>query len=272
MQSTNTHQFADAFGAVSLARFAAAPASSHTFRVQHDLLSRMMDMIVFESHSYSSASKSELAERALEVANLQTTLRSLLETHHVLESEIVHKVLGADPRQRLVAEQFEREASSAMTEFDKLLVLFGSPSHILAQMSEFSNRAGAVFARIKERFKAEERDLFPTFDRLTAGTDTAVTLLSMGNEVSEAVALSSPSLDDDVAPSAASLEASATEDLAVALLASGHSVDGELAEVSFSGEVAEAQALDAPEPIPEEVNPSAQPANFGELRLVGADA
>ncbi len=271
MQSINNHQFADAFGAVSLARFAAAPASSHTFRVQHDLLSRMMDMIVFESHSYSSASKAELAERALEVANLQTTLRSLLETHHVLESEIVHKVLGADPRQRLVAEQFEREASSAMTEFDKLLVLFGSPSHILAQMSEFSNRAGAVFARIKERFKAEERDLFPTFDRLTAGTDTAVTLLSMGGEVAEAAPPVAPSISP-ATPDAGLIDPSATEALAVALLASGDGVDGGHSELSHPGGDTEAEVLAAASPAHEGASPASQPVNFGELRLVGADA
>lgn len=269
MQSTNTHQFADAFGAISLARFAAAPASSHTFRVQHDLLSRMMDMIVFESHSYSSASKSELAERALEVANLQTTLRSLLETHHVLESEIVHKVLGADPRQRLVAEQFEREASSAMTEFDKLLVLFGSPSHILAQMSEFSNRAGAVFARIKERFKAEERDLFPTFDRLTAGTDTAVTLLSMSNEASGALSPEA-AVQDDVG-SLGALEAVTAPDepqpIGVVVVAS----DGPL-DLSSEEAIEPAAALDSAVPGVVDADLKPQPANFGELRLVGADA
>ena len=174
MNTINTAQFSDGFGPVSLARFAAAPGSSHVFRVQHALLARCMDAIVFDSHSYAGGSHEEMAERALDVANSMTTLRSMLETHQVLESSLMHKVLASDPRQRLAAEQFEREAASAITEFEKLLISFGAPSQILAHMTDFSNKAGAVFARIKERFKAEERDLFPVFDRLTAGEDAPV--------------------------------------------------------------------------------------------------
>ncbi|WP_137921286.1 hypothetical protein [Hydrogenophaga sp. 2FB] len=166
IKSTN---LADGFGPVSLTRFAANPSSSHIFRVQHELLARMMDSIVFES--YASGSREELAERALETANSLTALRSMVETHQVLESGLMHKVLASDPRQRLAAEQFEREATSAVTALDKLLMTFGSPSQILAQMSDFSESAGEVFSRFKERFKAEERDLFPVFDRMTAGAE-----------------------------------------------------------------------------------------------------
>lgn len=173
MNTITSNQFADGFGPVSLARFAAAPGSSHVFRVQHDLLSRTMDNIVFEAHSYSAGTAEEMAERALAVANAMTTLRSMLETHQVLESGLMHKVLGVDPRQRLAAEQFEREAASAITEFEKLLMDFGAPSQILTHMADFSSRAGSTFARLKERFKAEERDLFPAFDRMTAGADVS---------------------------------------------------------------------------------------------------
>lgn len=179
MNTINSAQFSDGFGPVSLARFAAAPGSSHVFRVQHALLARCMDAIVFDSHSYAGGSHEEMAERALDVANSMTTLRCMLETHQVLESSLMHKVLASDPRQRLAAEQFEREAASAITEFEKLLISFGAPSQILAHMTDFSNKAGAVFARIKERFKAEERDLFPVFDRLTAGEDAPVALSTM---------------------------------------------------------------------------------------------
>lgn len=179
MNTINTAQFSDGFGPVSLARFAAAPGSSHVFRVQHALLARCMDAIVFDSHSYAGGTREEMAERALEVANSMTTLRSMLETHQVLESSLMHKVLASDPRQRLAAEQFEREAASAITEFEKLLISFGAPSQILAHMTDFSSKAGAVFARIKERFKAEERDLFPVFDRLTAGEDAPVSAANL---------------------------------------------------------------------------------------------
>lgn len=199
IKSTN---LADGFGPVSLTRFAANPSSSHIFRVQHELLSRMMESIVFES--YGNGTREELAERALETANSLTALRSMVETHQVLESGLMHKVLASDPRQRLAAEQFEREATSAVTALDKLLMTFGSPSQILAQMPDFSERAGEVFSRFKERFKAEERDLFPVFDRMTAGAEA-----SYDQDARPLVHLASPEagFDPQEGPAAAAADA-----------------------------------------------------------------
>lgn len=162
--------FSDAFGPVSLSRFAANPTSAHLFRVQHEVMVRQMDAITFEANTLTRGSLSEAAERALNVANAMTTLRSVIETHQVMEAGLMHKVLAGDPRQRMVAEQFEREAGAVVAEIDKLLIVFGAPSSILDDQATFAERVGVTFGKLKERFKAEERDLFPVFDRLTAGS------------------------------------------------------------------------------------------------------
>lgn len=162
--------FSDAFGPVSLSRFAANPTSAHLFRVQHEVMVRQMDAITFEANTLTRGSLSDAAERALNVANSMTSLRSVIETHQVMEAGLVHKVLAGDPRQRMVAEQFEREAGAVVAEIDKLLIVFGAPSTILDDQATFAERVGVIFGKLKERFKAEERDLFPVFDRLTAGS------------------------------------------------------------------------------------------------------
>ena len=164
--------FSDAFGPVSLSRFAANPTSAHLFRVQHEVMVRQMDAITFEANTQGAGSLAEAAERALNVANSMTALRSVIEAHQIMESGLMHKVLASDPRQRMVAEQFEREAGAVIAEIDKLLIVYGSPSAILDDQATFAEKCGAAFAKLKERFKSEERDLFPVFDRLTAGSLT----------------------------------------------------------------------------------------------------
>lgn len=158
----------DAFGPVTLSRFAAAPTSAHLLRAQHGFLARQMDSIAFEAHSFGSDSPEERGNRALGLTNALTSLKALLAIHHTLESGLMHKVLASDPRHRMLAEQSEREAMAAMSGFDKLLMAFSSPSLIFEGFTAFSTDSAPVFMAIKERFKAEERDLFSVFDRVVS--------------------------------------------------------------------------------------------------------
>lgn len=158
----------DSFGPVSLSRFAAAPTSAHLLRAQHETLSRQMDAIAFEAHSFGGDSQDERAQRALDVSNALTSLKAFLVIHQTLEAGLMHKILATDPRHRLLAEQYEREAMTVLSAYDKLLMTFSSPSIIFGAFSAFSEESAPVFIAIKERFKAEERDLFSVFDRIVS--------------------------------------------------------------------------------------------------------
>lgn len=160
-------RFADAFGPVTLASFAQKPTGAHLFRVQHGLLIKLMGSVV------SGAEGDVDAESALRVRADLTTLTSLLPIHQSLEDSLVHRALSSEPRARMVAEQFEREMAPLAAELSALARRYHSASSILyAPKGEFASVAGAISARLQERFRREERDLFPSFDRSAGGVTT----------------------------------------------------------------------------------------------------
>jgi hypothetical protein len=66
----------------------------------------------------------------------------------------------------MVVEQFEREMAPLLTELAALARHYPSARSILrAPRGEFAQAASALFTRLRDRFRREERDLFPAYDR-----------------------------------------------------------------------------------------------------------
>ncbi len=161
-------RFADAFGPVTLATFAQKPSGAHLFRVQHELLVHLM------SRAVTSTEGEVGPESALHARNALTTLTTLLPVHQSLEDSLVHSALSGEPRARMLAEQFEREMVPLAAEVAALSRRYPAASSILsAPRGEFAAAASGVFSRLQERFRREERDLFPSFDRVASGAPAA---------------------------------------------------------------------------------------------------
>jgi hypothetical protein len=157
-------RFADAFGPVTLATFAQNPSGAHLFRVQHEMLVQLMARVV------SSTEVDVGPESALRARTALTTLTTLLPVHQSLEDSLVHRALVGEPRARMLAEQFEREMVPLGAEVAALSRRYPAASSILvAPRGEFAAAASGLFSRLQERFRREERDLFPSFDRAASG-------------------------------------------------------------------------------------------------------
>jgi hypothetical protein len=156
---------ADAFRPATLAHFAQRPSGAHLFRVQHEHLAQLMHRVIVGSEGTPTG------ESAVDARSALTTLTSLLAIHQSLEESLVHRSLAAEPRARMAAEQFEREMVPLMAELGSLARRYPTASSIFHGVKgEFAAAATHLFARLQERFRREERDLFPVFDRVTTGT------------------------------------------------------------------------------------------------------
>jgi hypothetical protein len=164
-------RFADAFGPVTLATFAQNPSGAHLFRVQHELLVQLMGRIVSSTEGEVGQDSAYQARTAL------TTLSALFPVHQALEDSLVHRALAGEPRARMLAEQFEREMAPLAAELLALSRRYPSASSILlAPRGEFAAAASALFARLQERFRREERDLLPSYDRVASGAPVVSTV------------------------------------------------------------------------------------------------
>lgn len=162
--SAGVDRLADAFGPVTLANFAQNPSGAHVFRAQHELLSQLMAAVLRHAEAAISGEAAYQARVAL------TSLTSLLPVHQGLEDALVHRSLAADPRARMMAEQFEREMAPLVAELASLSRRFPTASSILhSPKGEFVSAVQGFFTRLQERFRREERDLFPAFDRTANG-------------------------------------------------------------------------------------------------------
>lgn len=158
-------RFADAFGPVALTTYAQSPSGAHLFRVQHERLLQLMERIVAKTEGEVTG------EGAVDARNALTTLSAQLPVHQGLEDAMVMRLLGAETKVRMLAEQFEREMAPLLTELAALARRYPTPSSILqAPRGEFSQTASSLFTRLRERFRREERDLFPSYDRGSRGS------------------------------------------------------------------------------------------------------
>jgi len=162
--SAGEARFADAFGPVTLSSFAQNPSGAHLFRVQHEMLVQLMARVV------SSTEGDVRPESALQARTALTTLTTLLPVHQSLEDSLVHRTLAGESRVRMLAEQFEREMVPLGAEVAALSRRYPVATLILAApRGEFAAAASGLFSRLQERFRREERDLFPSFDRAASG-------------------------------------------------------------------------------------------------------
>lgn len=162
--SAGVNRLADAFGPVTLASFAQNPTGAHLFRSQHELLQQQMAAV-------SRQCASEInPEAALEARIAINWLSSLLPIHQSLEDSLIHRLLSSEPRSRMIAEQFEREMVPLGGEWAAYTRRYPTASSIFhAPAGEFAAASSALFSRLQERFRREERDLFPVYDRLASG-------------------------------------------------------------------------------------------------------
>lgn len=97
-----------------------------------------------------------------------------LKQHQTAEDTMLRQALAKDSRARLTMEQFEREMLSLSGEVASLSRRYPTVSAILAAPGrEFSQSCNELFARIEDRFRREETDLFPLFERAFRPMSTA---------------------------------------------------------------------------------------------------
>lgn len=166
MESTNTNttQHIDAFGPVALANFALHPTGAHIFRAQHEQILRALSRVTGLLEAGFGAGPVGCSQ-ALQASCDMTLVLSMMGIHQSIEDSIIRRTLAAEPRMRLVVEQFEREMAPLMSEMFSFVRRYPSPSSILKSTSEFSNTFSSLLAKLQERFRAEERELLSAFDR-----------------------------------------------------------------------------------------------------------
>ena len=155
------NSLADSFGSVALAQFAADPNSAHLFRAQHEHIIRALD----ELTTLCTEPVQNPLDTALKVRNMLTSIRVLVSMHQTLENNVTHQVVATDPVLRIQAEQFEREMVPLLAELASLSKRYPAPSTIAADMHGFMRASADLFTRMRERYRREEREAFPAFDR-----------------------------------------------------------------------------------------------------------
>ncbi len=91
-----------------------------------------------------------------------------LKQHQTIEDSMLRQALSNDSRARLTMEQFEREMMSLSAEVSSLSRRYPTVSAILAAPGrEFSQSCIELFGRIEDRFRREEAELFPAYERAT---------------------------------------------------------------------------------------------------------
>lgn len=153
----------DAFLPEVLTAFAQKPGGAHLFRVQHEHLLQLMRDTVAQAEDSSRDESAANARIGLTAIGINSGI------HQTLEEALVHSVLASEPRARMVVEQFERELVPLVAELEALARRYPTASSILASRSDFVGAASHLFGRLRDRFRREERDLFPLFERATAG-------------------------------------------------------------------------------------------------------
>lgn len=161
-------RIADAFGPVALANYATKATGAHLFRAQHEHLVRLMTAIVVGTERDVTGPLAVAARINL------TTLTTLLPLHQALEDNLVFRGVEQEPRSRMVAETFEREIAPLLAELAALSRRYPSASSIyLSLKGEFTHACAGLFTRLHERFKREERDMFPLYDRAIGGSEAS---------------------------------------------------------------------------------------------------
>lgn len=175
MSNENTlPRHTDAFGSVALETFALNPSGAHLFRAQHGVLLGLATQI---SEALDREPASDKGAAALEARNALTSLHSLFTLHQTLEEAILRRTLQGDPRSRAQMDQFEREMAPISSEVGAISRRFSAPSVILANTEAFATAFSSLHLKLKERFRAEERELFPAFDKSVGAAGPAGALL-----------------------------------------------------------------------------------------------
>lgn len=146
------------FNYLSLSVYAQAPSGSKLFRVQHSELLMHLE----EMRSMACGGR----DNALEIRNKLTSITGFLTVHLSMEDNIVHKQMLRDQRARSISEQFEREMSPIKSSVYSYLKKYATPSFIANNLPEFIADTEQQLRVLQDRFKAEERDLFVSYDRL----------------------------------------------------------------------------------------------------------
>jgi len=162
--NTSINKNADAFGPVALVNFALNPTGAHMFRAQHEQILRSLDdasTLIDDGADSIQAN----GERVVQICWFLTLASSMMATHQSIEDTLVRRALEDEPRMRLIVEQFEREMPPLVSEMTLLSRRYPTPSSILKNTGEFGTALSSLVLKLRERFRAEERDIFPAYDR-----------------------------------------------------------------------------------------------------------
>jgi hypothetical protein len=172
-QPDTESQYADAFGPVALANGAISPNGAHLFRAQHEVIIRALaDVTACAEAGYASE------ETALRAHSSLARAISALNVHQFFESTMVRRVLAVDPRVRMLVDQFEREMAPLQAEFAAFLRKYPVPSSIIKAPTDFAHTFSSLLLKLHERFRLEEREVFPAFDRVVRPGAPSAALLA----------------------------------------------------------------------------------------------
>lgn len=173
-KSSTPDRYTDAFGPVALEAFALAPNGAYLFRAQHQVVVGRVDEILA---CVDGMAGDDRPGQALAARNALTSLIAALNIHQALEATAFRRAFGADARQRMPIEQAEREMAPVLAELASLSYRFATPSAILGAPAEFGRLAAEAFTKLTSRFRAEERDLYPVFERAVGAGVAGAALL-----------------------------------------------------------------------------------------------
>lgn len=151
-----------AFDYLGLIMFSERPqAASQLIRTQHAELLSDLEQIVALTDGGSGES--------LSIRNAMTRFSGRVMLHLQLERGVVGKQMDADPRSRALADQFERDLVPVRGALSDWLKRFPAASTIASDLDAFRHETEKLVGVFSERFRHEERDLLPEYDRVVNG-------------------------------------------------------------------------------------------------------
>lgn len=151
------------FDYLALSMFSERPQSAgQLLRTQHSEILTEFEQV----RNLASAGSSE----SLNLRNSMTRVAGRISMHMQLERGVVAKQMASDPRSRALSDQFERDMVPLRAAILDWLKRFSTPSLIASHLAEFKVDSEKLFRDLEERFRQEERDLFPEFERLVGGS------------------------------------------------------------------------------------------------------
>jgi len=152
------------FDAATMAAYALNPHGTKLFRAQHGWLSAQMERV--DRGIQGKAAEQNLAEVIVSLSGLLANWH----VHTQFETALLARALSSEPRMLMTLDQLEGESTNARLELHSLYRRIAARE---TRLDVVTKESAAVFARLRDICRREERTLFPTFDRATLSASIA---------------------------------------------------------------------------------------------------